>query len=138
MIAQDLRFEDIAVGARAAFTKIIEVKDVDQFALLSGDHNPLHVDENYARATSFQKRVVHGMLLGAYVSQLLGMHLPGKRCLILSLNFGFHKPVFVEDTIAVQGEVMNKSESTKILEISVILRRGEDIVAKADAKVQVL
>ena len=136
--ARDLKWEDIKVGDTASFSRTITEADVNDFAKLSGDYNPLHTDEKYAQTTKFGKRVVHGMFLGALISQLLGMELIGKRCLYLSQDLQFKKPVFIDDTILISGEVKNKSESTRILDILIEVKRDEEILLIGEAKVQLI
>ncbi len=138
MIPADLSFEDIAVGMSTSFSRTISTEDVESFAKLSGDYNPLHIDDAYAKTTKFGKRVVHGMLLGALCSQLVGMHLPGKRCLYLQQTLSFKKPVFVGDMVSVQGVVEAKSPATKVLDIAISIMRDTEEVASGLAKVQVL
>jgi 3-hydroxybutyryl-CoA dehydratase len=138
MQAKDLTFEQIAIGDTTTFTRTITASDIDTFASLSGDSNPLHVDEEYARTTPFGKRVVHGMLLGALCSQLVGMHIPGKRCLYLKQDLSFKNPVFIGDTVVVMGTVTHRSESTRILTILIQISVGEKEVARGEAHVQVV
>ena len=126
------------MGDTASFSRTITEADVNDFAKLSGDYNPLHTDEKYAQTTKFGKRVVHGMFLGALISQLLGMELIGKRCLYLSQDLQFKKPVFIDDTILISGEVKNKSESTRILDILIEVKRDEEILLIGEAKVQLI
>ena len=136
--AKDLKWEDIKVGDTASFSRTISEKDVNDFAKLSGDYNPLHTDEEYAKTTKFGKRVVHGMFLGALISQLLGMELIGKRCLYLSQDLQFKKPVFIDDTILISGEIKNKSESTQILDILIEVKKEKEILLIGEAKVQII
>ncbi|MBV9081501.1 MAG: MaoC family dehydratase, partial [Acidobacteriaceae bacterium] len=70
-------FSTIKVGDTATLTRTIEERDVRAFANLSGDFNPLHIQQEFAKRTSYQRPVVHGLLIGSYVSTLVGMHLPG-------------------------------------------------------------
>lgn len=137
-IPKDVPFEDIALGDNASFERTFSEEDVNDFARLSGDVNPLHTDEAYARTTVFKKRVVHGMLVGSLCSFLVGMHLPGKKCLYLSQTLRFKKPVFIGDTVTVKGTVTAKSVSTRILEIAVSVMRGDVQVMDGTATVQVL
>ena len=90
---------------------------VDEFAKISGDFNPLHTDEKYAQSTKFGKRLVHGMLLASFLSQMIGMYLPGKHALYSSQTLEFHNPCFVNDEINVVSKVIDKSQSTKMLKI---------------------
>lgn len=138
MGAHDVSFEDIVVGDTASFSRTWDEKDVLNFAELSGDANPLHVDEEYAGTTPFKQRLVHGMLLGALCSRFVGMYLPGKRCLYLSQTLAFKKPVFINDTVLVTGKIIAKSEVTKILTIAITITKGEEVVMVGEAHAQAL
>lgn len=108
-------FAEIKIGAKAKFTVKIDEKMISEFATLSGDYNPLHVDKNYAATTSFRKPICHGMLLGSFFSRLVGMHLPGKNALYFSQTLNFQAPCFASDVVSVEGEVIDKSDATKII-----------------------
>ena len=138
MHARDLTFEEIKVGDTASFERTIVESDVRAFAALTGDENPLHVDPGYAATTKFGKPLVHGMLLGGLCSALVGMHLPGKRCLYLSQSLTFKKPVFIGDTVRVQGTVSAKSEATRVLTLALTITSNGQEVAGGTALTQVL
>jgi 3-hydroxybutyryl-CoA dehydratase len=138
MDVRDLHLEDITVGDTASFERTILGSDVTAFAELSGDYNPLHTDAAYATHTSFGRPIAHGMLLGALCSTLVGMYLPGKRCLYLSQSLRFKKPVYADDVVAVRGTVTAKSVATRVLTIAVSITRGEEEVVSGEAQVQVL
>ena len=114
-------FEDIKVGQRFKFTIKITEKLLNDFAILSGDQNPLHMDENYANSTPFKKRVCHGMLLASFFSRLIGMHMPGKNALYFSQSLNFKSPCFIGDEVIVEGEVVDKSTATKILALNTVI-----------------
>ena len=136
--AADRTFESIQIGEACTQERMITAQDVSAFAALSGDFNPLHVDETYAASTQFKKSVVHGMLLGALVSELVGMHLPGMRCLLVKESLEFKLPVFANETVRVKGVIAHKSEATKLLEIKITITRGTDIVAEGIVHTRVL
>lgn len=138
MNARELSFEEINIGDTDSFSRTWTEEDVIAFANLSGDNNPLHTDDSYAKGTKFGQRLVHGMLLGSLFSRFVGMYIPGKNCLYLSQSLIFKNPVFIGDEIEVIGKVISKSESTKILSISIIMKKGEEIVVEGEAKVQVI
>ena len=115
--ASDLRFEDIKIGARASFKRTVTERDINEFAVLSGDFNPLHIDEEYAATTQFGQRIVHGMFLASLFSRLVGMYLPGRRCLYMSQSLDFIQPVHVGDEVEVVGKVQRKQDATKTLVI---------------------
>lgn len=109
------KIQDIQLGLKETFRITLTEEMVDEFAKLSGDHNPLHVDNDYAKSTKFGNRVCHGMLLASFFSRLVGMHIPGKNSLYFSQSLKFVSPGFIGDEILVEGEVLDKSEATKII-----------------------
>lgn len=125
-------------GDSAEFEHTVTQSDIARFAELSGDTNPLHTDAAYAAETPFGKPIAHGMFLGALVSRLLGVYLPGKNCLYLSQTLEFHKPVYTGETVMVSGVVTHTSESTKISEIAIQIKKGETVCVKGIAKVTTL
>lgn len=114
----------------------LEVRDADlaAFAALSGDHNPLHVDEKFAQQAGFKGKVVYGGLLVAAVSRLLGMELPGRDCLWQSLNIQFKSPLFVGDKATVIGTVSYANSELKILRIAIQIKCAEKIIAEGTAQ----
>jgi len=126
-----------AEGQSYSFTKRISAQDVDHFARISGDANPLHMKDSFAQARGFQGRVVHGALLISYISQMIGMHLPGEGCLWQCLNIKFHAPCFIDDTVEIKATVAQVSSAvnTIVLEVSVDNFKTRSNLVKA--KVQV-
>jgi 3-hydroxybutyryl-CoA dehydratase len=114
----ELSYDDISIGQRESFMIIITASMVEKFSNLSGDLNPLHMDNEFAESSSFKKRIVHGMLLASFFSQLIGMKLPGKNALYFSQTLNFRSPCYIDDKIEIIGEVIEKSDSTKIITIS--------------------
>ena len=110
-------FDEIKIGLTKQFQINITESMVDDFAKLTGDFSPIHMDEDYASTTTFQKRVVDGMLLASFLSKIVGMYLPGKHALYFSQSLDFRYPCFFGDIITVYSVVIDKSVSTKILKI---------------------
>lgn len=110
-------FDEIDLGLTKQFEIIITEKLVNDFAKISGDYSPIHIDENYAKKTTFQKRVVHGMLLASFLSRMDGMYLPGRHALYFSQSLEFREPCFIGDKITVISKVIDKSESTRIIKL---------------------
>lgn len=137
MKARTYTYEEIRVGQSASFAKTWSKEEVDAFALLSGDENPLHTDEAFAKETPFGKPVVHGMLAASSFSALLGMHLPGTHCLYLKQDIVFKKPIFAGDELTVQGVVTRKIEGTRMLEMDMSISKGGEIAVEGIALVQV-
>ena len=136
--AAGLTFADIREGQSAVLERVVGEAEVDAFARLSGDFSPLHVDEAFAKTTRFGGRVAHGMILGAFVSTLLGMDLPGRHAILLSVSLEFRKPVLLGDSVRLEARVAGKTEASRMLELSVQAsnQRGET-VATGSARVLV-
>ena len=114
----ELKYNDIFIGQQERFMINITESIVEKFSNLSGDLNPLHMDNEFAELSSFNKRIVHGMLLASFFSQLIGMKLPGKNALYFSQTLNFRSPCYIDDQIEVVGEVIEKSDSTQIITVS--------------------
>ena len=91
--------EDLSVGMTSSFEKTITAKDIDAFAAITGDTNPVHLDEEYAATTPFKARIAHGMMSAGLISTVLGTQLPGPGCIYLDQQIKFRAPVFTEDTV---------------------------------------
>ena len=130
-------FDEIEIGMQKSFKIFISEDRLDDFAKLSGDDNPLHMNEEYASSTSFKKRVCSGMFLSSFFSTLVGMYLPGKHALHISQSLNFVNPCFIGETITVEGKVIDKSPATKIikLETTITNESGKRII---DGKAQVI
>ena len=115
----EMNLRDVAVGTVAHLSKTITGADIEAFAALSGDYNPLHVDREFARQTTFQKPVAHGMLLASFVSTMIGMQLPGAGALWTRQSFRWLAPVFAGDTVSIRLRVTHKSEGSNTLTIEV-------------------
>ena len=118
-------FDEIEIGLEHNFEIVINKKLVEDFAKISGDFNPLHMDEQFAKKSEFGKRVCHGMLLSSFFSRLVGMYLPGKNALYFSQNLNFVEPCFIGDKIIVKGEVIDKSEATRMIKIKTTIKNRE-------------
>lgn len=134
----DYNYGDIYKGHKFQFKKYISINDIDSFARLIGDFNPLHCDDIYAKTTQFKNRVVHGMLIGSLFSTLLGMICPGKKNLYLSQTLNFRKPVYPESELIVKGIIKEKSDSLKILTIGTEIIYKGSIVVNGEAKVKIM
>ena len=108
---------EIKIGLKKNFQVTITESMLNDFAKLSGDYNPLHMNEEYASSTSFKKRVSNGMFLASFFSRLIGMYLPGKHALYISQSLNFVHPCFIGEKITVEGEVFDKSIATKIIKL---------------------
>ena len=106
---------DYYVGEQASMTKTVSAADVSTFAGLIGDHNPIHIDDEYARTSRFGKRVAHGAFTGGLISAVLGNKLPGPGSIYLSQQLEFLAPVFIGDTITAVVEVTSWRPEKRII-----------------------
>lgn len=99
-------FEDIELGMSASFAKTVTEADIAAFAGLSGDFNPVHINEEFAKTTMFKGRIAHGMLSVSFLSTVLGMKLPGPGCVYVTQMLKFRAPVYIGDTVTAYAEVI--------------------------------
>jgi 3-hydroxybutyryl-CoA dehydratase len=120
----------LQAGDRAEFTKTVTAHDVLLFAGVSGDHNPVHLDETYAQSTMFKTRIAHGMLVGSLFSTVLGTQLPGEGTIYLGQDLKFLRPVYLDDVITAVvtvSEVIPEKNRVR-LETSAVNQHGETVV----------
>lgn len=131
-------FDKIKVGLSHDFEVIIDEELVEKFANISGDFNPLHMNEAYAKETKFVKRICHGMLLASFFSRLVGMYLPGVNALYFAQKLNFVGPCFIGDKITVYGEVIDKSEATRIIKLKTTIKNQQaELLIEGTAQVLV-
>lgn len=111
-------FDEICIGDTATFTKTLKESDLILFAAASGDTNPLHLDEEYAKTSSFGERIAHGMWTGSLISAAIANKLPGPGSVYLGQSFTFKRPVKIDDTIEVTLEIKEKIAKRKRLLIT--------------------
>ncbi len=132
-------FEQLHIGQESVFSHRITDEDVKKFVELTGDTNPLHLDDLFAVQRSFEKRVVHGMLTASFVSTVIGTLLPGPGSLWYEHSFRFLKPVYVGQTIQVHVRVRHKSNAQRVVVLDVhVYGEGNHVVVEGEAKVKVL
>jgi 3-hydroxybutyryl-CoA dehydratase len=112
------RLDDIRPGLSKNFKIKVTESMTEEFAKLTGDYSPLHMEEEYARTTDFGHRICHGMMVGSFFSRLVGMYLPGKYGLLLSYSLRHLLPCFLDQEIKVEGRVVDKSSATRIITVS--------------------
>ena len=98
--------EDIQIGMKVSYSQTITDSDIKTFAGLSGDHNPVHVDEKYAENSRFKRRIAHGLMSAGFFSQLFGTKLPGPGCVYTAQSLKFLRPVYINDTVVATVQVI--------------------------------
>jgi len=134
-----LKFEQINVGDKSELKHLLTQEDVQSFAALTNDFNPLHVDEAFAKKTLFRKPVVHGMLSASFISTIIGMSLPGKGSLWTRQTLEFLLPAHVGDTLTVEAKVKQKSQATRTLLLDIVITNqlGQQLIT-GEAAVKLL
>ncbi len=127
--------KDLEIGDSAMRTFAITDEAVRAFAAVSGDDNPVHLDDDYARRTAFRGRVAHGMLLGAHISAVLGKDLPGPGSVYLSQTLSFEQPVKIGVEVTVRVTVAARDEASRRLTLSTVCTVGDQVVATGEAVV---
>lgn len=123
-------FEEIKVGDSAGLSRTLTMKDIELFAIMSGDVNPAHVDAEFAKSDMFHKIIAHGMWGGALISAVLGTELPGPGTIYLAQTLRFHHPVALGDTVSVAITVKEKSESKHrlVLDCRATNQKGDVVI----------
>ena len=130
----------LTIGQSASFTKRITENDINAFAEISGDFNPIHVDEDAAKKSVFGRRIAHGMLSASFISAVLGMYLPGEGTIYLGQNLKFLKPVDIGDEITAKvtvAEVVNEDKGIYKLSTQ-CFNQKEEMVIDGEATVKYL
>jgi len=126
------------IGDKAEMTKQISDSDIRTFADLSGDTNPVHLDEEAGKNSRFGKRVAHGMLSASLISAVLGKQLPGEGSIYLGQNLKFKAPVFIDDVVTVTVEVTALREDKGIVTLkTTCTNQGGTVVIDGEATVLV-
>lgn len=129
--------KDLFPGKGFSFEKKISSSDVNMFANLTGDNSPLHMEDGFAQERGFKSRLVHGGLLVGCISQLVGVHFPGKNAIIQTLNIKFSHPAYTGDTLKIDSIVDQVSESVKTVIIKLTITNQETGQILLKSKVQV-
>lgn len=118
----------IEIGDQAAVTKTFSDSDIRSFAEISGDDNPVHLDDDYAAKTRFGKRIVQGILTAGLISSVLGTQLPGPGSVYICQTLNFRAPVFIGDTITSKATVIDVREDKPVITLETTCTNQEGIV----------
>ena len=137
-MAEHLGWDDIVVGRQATVDFVVTPENMLQFAALSGDLNPLHLDTEFAQKRGFQGQVVYGAMLIAKVSQLIGMKLPGRDSVWSTISMNFHRPLYVNQNAQLMATVVSLSKATKMVEMKITIHAMEKLLAKGKTEVMLV
>jgi len=132
----DYLFSDIKTGLNHSFEIKLTSEKMDKFLQISEDNNPMHIDSKFAMSKGMKGKVVYGMLSSSFYSTLVGVYLPGKFALLHSIDIQFIKPVYIEDTLTVYGEVTGINETFRQIEVKAhILNHNMIKISRAKIKI---
>lgn len=131
------RIDEIEEGQSASYERTVTEDDIARFAELSGDDNPVHLDEEFARGTLFKGRIAHGMLSAAFISTALGTRLPGPGCVYLSQTLNFKAPVKVGDTVVARVTVREIDPVKRRVLLDTLCLVDDKVVLEGEARLMV-
>jgi 3-hydroxybutyryl-CoA dehydratase len=129
--------EDLSVGMTAVFAKTVTDADITMFAGISGDTNPVHLDQSFAEKTMFQGRIAHGMLSASFISTVFGTRLPGPGCIYLRQDLRFKAPVKIGDTVEARVTVKEIQAAKKRVVFDTVCTVGTTVVLEGEAMLMV-
>jgi acyl dehydratase len=128
-------YDALEVGQTASYSKTVSERDVQLFAEVSGDHNPVHLDAAYAAETMFKERIAHGMFSGALISAAVACELPGPGTIYLGQNMRFTAPVKLGDTLTVRLEVLEKLPKFRVRMATRVFNQNDELVVDGEAEI---
>ncbi|MDF3931749.1 MaoC family dehydratase [Pseudomonas citronellolis] len=132
---QNVPYSELEVGQKASFQRAVGERDIQLFAEVSGDRNPVHLDADYAATTLFKERIAHGMLSGALISAAIATTLPGPGTIYLGQNLRFTRPVKIGDVLDVELEVLEKLPKNRVRIGTRVLNQNGEAVVEGEAEV---
>ena len=130
-------FEDLTVGQSADLTRTVDEAAIRAFADVSGDHNPVHLDEAFAATTPFKTRIAHGMLSAAYISALIAGKLPGPGAIYIGQTLSFRRPVKIGDEVTVTATIIALDAEKARATLSTVCTVGDKTVLDGEATIMV-
>jgi 3-hydroxybutyryl-CoA dehydratase len=133
------KYSDLKIGQSAEVTHTITADDIQTFGDLSGDYNPLHFNDEWAKTTMFGGRIAHGLLSASFISTVIGMKLPGPGTIYLSQSMKFMRPVRIGDTITARVEVAALNDEKKRVTMkTVCTNQDQEVVVDGEALIMLM
>lgn len=130
-------FEDLRIGMEASLIQVVSGDGLVAFAQISGDQNPIHLDDDYAKGTPFRRRIAHGMLSASYISAVFGTKLPGPGCIYISQTLNFKAPVHIGDRVTATVKISDLIEHRKRAIFACACSVGEKVVLEGEAVIMI-
>ena len=130
-------FEDLSIGMEASLAHTVTAQDIADFARVSGDVNPVHLDSAYAATTPFKQCIAHGILTASYISAVCGTKLPGPGCIYLSQTLNFKAPVFVGAEVIATVKITDLIPEKRRAIFSCVCKVGDKTVLEGEAVMMV-
>jgi acyl dehydratase len=128
-------YDALEVGQTASYSKTVEERDIQLFAAVSGDRNPVHLDAEYAATTMFKQRIAHGMFSGALISAAVACELPGPGTIYLGQQMRFTAPVKLGDTLTVRLEILEKLPKFRVRVATRVYNQNDELVVDGEAEI---
>ncbi len=129
--------EDLKINQTAEYTKTVTENDIKTFAEVSGDDNPVHTNEEFAKRTIFKKKIAHGFLTASFISTVIATKLPGPGCIYISQSLKFLAPVFINDTINVKVKIVDLNIEKKRVKLLTECYKNEKKILTGEAEILV-
>jgi 3-hydroxybutyryl-CoA dehydratase len=128
------KIDDLEIGQSASYERTVSEEDIVRFAEVSGDDNPVHLDEEFASKTLFKGRIAHGMLGAGFISTVVGTKLPGYGSIYVSQSLRFRAPVRIGDTVVTTATVKSIDKERKRVTMETVCAIGDKIVIDGEAE----
>ena len=137
LVFNQIPLEEIEIGMEVSYTQTITDTDVKAFSGISGDKNPVHMDDEYAKNSRYKKRIAHGMLSASFFSALFGTKIPGEGCVYVAQSLRFKRPVYLDDTVVASVTVTNVELKKKRVFFQTVCKVNNKIVIDGEAELYV-
>jgi acyl dehydratase len=134
LVFNKIPLEEIEIGMSVSYSQTITDADVKAFAGISGDRNPVHLDDQYAEDSRYKKRIAHGLMTASYFSALFGTKIPGEGCVYVSQSLQFKRPVYLGDTVTATVEVTNVDLAKKRVFFKTTCKVKNKVVTDGEAE----
>lgn len=135
LVFNKLSLKKIEIGMSVSYSHTVTDSDIKAFAAISGDQNPVHIDEEFAKNSRYKKRIAHGLLTASYFSALFGTKIPGEGCVYASQSLKFRRPVYLGDTVTAIVEVTKVDLKKKKFFFKTECRVKNKVVTDGEAEI---